>query len=38
MDDNGKLSNFTTEHASAVVILTALTFLILVRRGFRGIK
>lgn len=27
---------FTTEHASAVIVLGALAFLILVSRGYRG--
>ena len=33
-----KPSNLTTAHASAVVVLGALLFLILVKRGFRGVS
>lgn len=31
-------AGFTTEHATAVVVIGSLLFLILVRRGFRGIS
>jgi hypothetical protein len=32
-----KTGGLTTEHACAALILTALGFLILIRRGFRGV-
>lgn len=31
-------SGLTTEHATGIVVVGALLFLILVRRGFRGIS
>lgn len=31
-------SGITTEHATAAVVIGALVFLILIRRGFRGIS
>lgn len=37
-DSNAKLSGFTTEHATAIVIIGALVLLILIRRGFRGVN
>lgn len=37
-DDVKNASGITTEHAVAVVVIGALLFLILVRRGFRGIS
>lgn len=33
-----KGGGISTEHAAAVVVLGALAFLILVRRGFRGVS
>jgi hypothetical protein len=33
-----KGQGFTVEHAAAVVVIGSLLFLILVRRGFRGIS
>lgn len=31
-------AGITTEHATAVVVIGALLFLVLIRRGFRGIS
>lgn len=36
-DPDNPGQGFTTEHAAAVIIIGALVFLILVRRGFRGV-
>lgn len=36
-DDGNPAQGFTTEHAAAVVVIGALVFLILIRRGFRGV-
>lgn len=37
-DDKAPMGGmFTTEHAAAVVVIGALVFLIVVRKGFRGI-
>jgi hypothetical protein len=33
-----KGNGLTTAHASAIVVLSALAFLILVKRGFRGVS
>jgi hypothetical protein len=33
----GSGSGLTTEHAAAVVVIGSLVFLILIRRGFRGV-
>jgi hypothetical protein len=33
----GNMSGLTTEHAAAVVVIGSLVFLILIRRGFRGV-
>ena len=33
-----KGSGLTTAHASAVVVLGALVFLVLIKRGFRGVS
>jgi hypothetical protein len=33
----GNMTGLTTEHAAAVVVIGSLVFLILVRRGFRGV-
>lgn len=33
----GSGTGLTTEHAAAVVVIGSLVFLILVRRGFRGV-
>lgn len=33
----GNMTGLTTEHAAAVVVLGSLAFLILIRRGFRGV-
>ena len=42
MDDGGEYAVrggiATTEHATAVVVIGALIFLILIRRGFRGVS
>lgn len=41
MDSNEypvKGQGFTIEHAAAVVVIGSLVFLILIRRGFRGIS
>lgn len=38
MDDSVKGQGFTTEYATALVVLGSLLFLILVRRGFRGLN
>lgn len=37
-DDVKNASGFTTEYAAAAVVIGSLVFLILVRRGFRGIS
>lgn len=34
----GTRSGLSTEHAAAVVVLTALAFLIAIRRGFSGVS
>lgn len=33
----GNMTGLTTEHAAAVVVIGSLVFLILIRRGFRGV-
>ena len=33
-----KSNSFSTEHAAAIIALLSLAFLILVRRGFRGVN
>jgi hypothetical protein len=38
-DDNSPMGGmFTTEHAAAVIVIGSLVFLILVRKGFRGLS
>lgn len=37
-DQAVKNAGFTTEHATALVVLGSLLFLILIRRGFRGVS
>lgn len=36
--DTGVSGGLDTQHAAGMIVLAALAFLILVRRGFRGIK
>lgn len=31
------VNGFSTEHAAAVIVIGALVFLVLIRRGFRGV-
>lgn len=38
MEHPVKGQGFTTEYAAAVVVLGALLFLILIKRGFRGVS
>lgn len=36
--DKSALTGFTTAHAAAVIVGSALLLLILIRRGFRGVS
>jgi hypothetical protein len=38
MDDSVKGTGLTTEYSTAIVVIGSLLFLILIRRGFRGVN